>query len=218
MSGPNIVISPEKFQIVPNVNEDCTIELTNVGFQPVIYRVLTTAPQRYLVKGTKGVIKASATARVTVTLNTRHLRDMESTNTAGVRDDFRVDYALLGEKDVVEPRNANVPNLLRDKKAADPAAVQRKIIRCQVVLDPAARGAASSRSGGGAAPEAPAAMAAAAAAAGMTPEEMQRHTLDEKKRRQEVHQAAGSKQGGSRDKLMILAVVLALVAGLWLMS
>lgn len=89
-SAPNIVVQPEKFMLIVSVNEDCNVQVTNVGFNPVIFRVLTTGQDRYLVRHTKGYIKGNESAQFTISLNRQHLFDNCPPDTKVLKDDFRV--------------------------------------------------------------------------------------------------------------------------------
>lgn len=222
---PNIVIAPEKFQLVVGVTEDCTIELTNVGYETVMYRMLTTARNRYFVKHTKGLIRANSTSQVVISLNRNHLLDDTAPDVKILKDDFRVECAYVGENDVLEPNLQNVPQLLKDRKAADPQSILRKMLRCHVLLDASEQGngaAGGQRGGRGtrvaspgnkAGQEGAAAAGAAPPLAGgghkMTAQEMEVNTLLEQKKRK-----GGSSEGAlSNTRIMVaLALVLAVVA------
>lgn len=140
MSVPNITVTPEKFQLVLGVNNDITISITNVGFEPVLYRLLTTAPERYVVKHTKGIVKGNSATKITISLNPKKVlaaAQQQQQPSPIIKDDFRLEYAVQGADDVIEPRNGNVPQLIKEKKAANPSAVLKKMLRCHVLLDSA---------------------------------------------------------------------------------
>ncbi|EPY27019.1 hypothetical protein STCU_05962 [Strigomonas culicis] len=183
MSTPNLIVNPEKFELVAGVSEDYTIELTNVGYDAIIFRLLTTSPDRYIVRHTKGVIRGNSSMKVMVSINKQYVQDHQHDDTKIVKDDFRVESALLEESDIVEPRFANVPQLIKEKKNAHPENIVKKMIRCHLRLDAAATGTSPSVGSAPASrPNAEAASAAPAKAAGtaMTAKQMEANTLREK--------------------------------------
>lgn len=215
-SVPNIILTPEKFQLVPGANEDCTLELTNVGYDPVMYRLLSTAPLRYVVRHTRGVVRGNSSAKISIMLNRKEKLcsdEQESAGLAYLKDDFRLEYATLGDKDVVDSRCHNVPQLIKSRKEANPTAVFKKMIRCHVLLNASAAAATRGGAAAGAAAldgsksnSAEQRIGEAASAdgtvgrRGMTAKEMEQTTLEEKKRRNDggaVNRQSGSSSGGS---------------------
>lgn len=231
-SPPNVIITPDKFQLVVGVNEDCTLEITNVGYEAIIFRMLTTTPSRYVVKNTKGVIRGNSSGKVEVALNRMHYRERVDPGVTRLTDDFRLECALLDPKDVVEPRCANVPQLIKDKKEADPQSVLRKLVNCRVVLngEPTNR---SSTQDAGATPQKGAESAAAQAKTAadpkdavdarkpMTASEMEQNTLQEKNRRKEVakaeRSAATARPRGMAVKVVLAVAALVLAVAMWWM-
>lgn len=234
MSAPSITVTPEKFQLVLGVNDDITISLTNVGFEAVIYRLLTTAPERYIVKHTKGVIKGNSTATISITLNPKHVTPaVEQQQAAGggkvIKDDFRLEYAVQGADDVIEPRANNVPQLIKDKKAANPSLVLKKMLRCHVLLDAAdATSSVTNPSsvGGG--------EAANRDNIRMSAKEMQENTWLEKNKRKETTAGPGNsatagpgnglgsvvaRKADTTQRIKILLVIFAVLAagGIWML-
>ncbi|CCW64585.1 unnamed protein product [Phytomonas sp. EM1] len=140
MVTPNVIVSPDKFKLVFGVNEDCTLELTNVGYDAIIYRLQTVAPDHYVVKHAKGVVRGNSATKIIITLNQRRIQEYDKSMTAAkiFKDDFLLECALLGENDVIEPRYANVSQLIKDKKTENPGSVLRKILRSQIFLDTSA--------------------------------------------------------------------------------
>ncbi|CAD2220431.1 MSP (Major sperm protein) domain containing protein, putative [Angomonas deanei] len=146
MSTPSLLITPERFQLVLGVNEDCSVELNNVGYEAIIFRLLTTSPDRYIVRHTKGVIRGNSSMRATIALNRNYKFEEENKNGVKVvKDDFRIEYTLLGENDVIEAKFNNVPALIKEKKNESPASVLKKMIRCHLLLDPNASDASTAR-------------------------------------------------------------------------
>lgn len=234
---PNVIVNPEKFELALHANEDCTFELTNVGYEAIIYRVRTTAPQRYYLKHSKGVVKGNSSAKVTIFLNRKHFAEGAQPGQRFTKDTFRVECAVLGEQDVVEAHGANLANLIQKKKDANAAAVVQKYIYCRVLLEPeggeeaagnAAAGGRASANAQGAAANAMAAAGADGSPAGeeanseagnrrsMTAKQMEQNTLKEKHRRSDGSKSAG--RGGHISLIQIgIMAVLVLVFALWVM-
>ncbi|CCW66702.1 unnamed protein product [Phytomonas sp. Hart1] len=140
MVTPNVIVSPGKFKLVLGVNEDCTLVVTNVGYDAIIYRLQTVAPDHYVVKHAKGVVRGNSTIKIIVTLNQRSIQQYDKNTAAAkiIKDDFLLEYALLGENDVIESKYANVSQLIKDKKTEDPSSVLRKILHSHIFLDTSA--------------------------------------------------------------------------------
>ncbi|KAG5511084.1 hypothetical protein GH5_07290 [Leishmania sp. Ghana 2012 LV757] len=231
-SAPNIIVNPEKFELVLHANEDCTFELTNVGYEAIIYRVRTTAPLRYYLKHSKGVVKGNSSAKITIFLNQKTFAEGLPVGARYTKDTFRVECAVLGEQDIVEAHGANLANLIQKKKDANAASVVQKYISCRVLLDAgdskdgaagAAAGKARGAGSGGAAAGGNAAArggedSGSSGRRGMTAEEMEQNTLNEKRRRNKKSSSQlyvrGSRAGIIR--IVIIAAVVALFA-MWMM-
>lgn len=240
---PNIIVNPEKFELALHANEDCTFELTNVGYEAVIYRVRTTAPLRYYLKHSKGVVKGNSSAKVTIFLNRKHFAEGATPGQRFTKDTFRVECAVLGEQDVVEAHGANLANLIQKKKDANANAVVQKYISCRVLMEPeggaadAAGGAAdrtsaknnnnantnNSTNGGAAAgagsdgsPAGEEAGAEGGSRRGMTAKQMEQNTLKEKHRRSDGGQSVV--RGGHTAMIrMGIVAVLVLLLAVWMM-
>ncbi|TPP42830.1 MSP (Major sperm protein) domain family protein [Leishmania donovani] len=119
--APNIIVNPEKFELVLHANEDCTFELTNVGYEAIIYRVRTTAPLRYYLKHSKGVVKGNSSAKITIFLNQKTFAEGLPVGVRYTKDTFRWN-------DVIEAHGANLANLIQKKKDANASSVVQKYI------------------------------------------------------------------------------------------
>lgn len=237
---PNIIVNPEKFELALHANEDCTFELTNVGYEAVIYRVRTTAPLRYYLKHSKGVVKGNSSAKVTIFLNRKHFADGAQPGQRFTKDTFRVECAVLGEQDVVEAHGANLANLIQKKKDVNANAVVQKYISCRVLMEPeggagdATAAAAADRAsakntnsnaggGGGAAaggadgsPAGEEAGAEGGSRKGMTAKQMEQNTLKEKHRRSDGGQSVV--RGGHTAMIRVgIVAVLVLLLAVWMM-
>ncbi|KPI83675.1 hypothetical protein ABL78_7285 [Leptomonas seymouri] len=234
---PNIIINPEKFELALQANEDCTFELTNVGYEAVMYRVRTTAPLRYYLKHSKGIVKGNSSAKVTIFLNRKHFTEGMTPGQRITKDTFRVDCAALGEHDVVEAHGANIANLIKKKKDANAASVVQKYIYCRVLLESEggqADASAAAGSAGRADRTSTANINMAAGAGGdgspadrdpssqgsnrrnMTPKQMEQNTLKEKRRRNDGGEAIV--RGGHTALIrMGIVAVLVLVLAIWMM-
>jgi hypothetical protein len=234
---PNIIVNPEKFELALHANEDCTFELTNVGYEAVIYRVRTTAPLRYYLKHSKGVVKGNSSVKVTIFLNRKHFAEGVQPGQRYTKDTFRVECAVLGEADVVEAHGANLANLIQKKKDANANAVVQKYIYCRVLLESEDEQAADAAAAGGdAAGRASANKDRATVAGGraggsaaggnasadggnrknMTVEQMEQNTRNEKKRRSDGGQSVV--RGGHTALVRIgIVAVLVLLFAIWMM-
>ena len=134
MSAISLTVTPESFQLVPRLSEDCTIQLSNISFAPVMFQMRTTAPDRYLVKPSKGIISPNMTECICVSLRSA----VEESST----DDFRIDYCALPADAVVSSRCANVPDLIRSVPKSERL---HKIVKCTVQLMAAEEFARSAR-------------------------------------------------------------------------
>ncbi|EAN99904.1 hypothetical protein C3747_3g105 [Trypanosoma cruzi] len=217
-----LIVSPEKFNIVPYVKEEFVVQITNVSFDTVLFRMLTTNPLRYLVKPRKGVIKPNASISLTVMLNRSNLNEEEIHEEY---DDFRIEYCVIGPNDVIEPHCANVSDIVKARKVEDKRQVHLKKFRCR--LEPSAK-AQKRQSGAENAKSSPLPSAAterpasprqtessnpSAVAAKMDPRELEVSTLAEKNRR-----AMAQKEKEWKTKTAIVLAVLFVLLGMWFMS
>lgn len=117
-----LTVAPESFSLVPHVSEDCSIQISNLSFVPVMFRLLTTSPGRYLVQSSRGVIQPCSSETVNISLH--------AAVTSNCHDDFKLEYCPVGPDDVIDPRMHNVVDLIKMNKNGN----RKKIIRCRVVL------------------------------------------------------------------------------------
>ncbi|ORC84297.1 uncharacterized protein TM35_000461160 [Trypanosoma theileri] len=128
-----VIVTPEKFRIVSHTKEECVLQVSNVSFETVLFRLLTTCPERYLVKPTKGVIKPNASITATIVLNPAAVNEGD----ADVKhDDFRLEYCVMRPNDVIGPRCTNVPTIIKSRKEEDRRLVHKKLLRCILQLSP----------------------------------------------------------------------------------
>ena len=118
-----LTVVPDAFQLIPSVSEDCTIQITNISFVPVMFRLLTTTPSRYLVKSSRGVIQPCSSETVNISLH-QHVEEKCS-------DDFKLEYCALSSTDVLDAKMNNVADLI---KATPKEQVHKKLIKCKVVI------------------------------------------------------------------------------------
>ncbi|CAG9569722.1 conserved hypothetical protein [Leishmania major strain Friedlin] len=230
--APNIIVNPEKFELVLHANEDCTFELTNVGYEAIIYRVRTTAPLRYYLKHSKGVVKGNSSAKITIFLNQKTFAEGLPVGARYTKDTFRVECAVLEEQDVIEAHGANLASLIQKKKDANASSVVQKYILCRVLLDAgdskdgAAGKAAGKAAGGGGVAAGGDAVFRGRDAAGeksssgrksMTAEQMEQNTLNEKRRRN----VSGGQLAVRGNRMQVLRIVIAAVVvvvfAMWVM-
>nr|CCC95853.1 unnamed protein product [Trypanosoma congolense IL3000] len=133
MAVPAVIVTPDRLQMTVRKKEECLVQITNISFEKVLFRMLTTTPERYLVKPTKGVIDPSASASILITLSPNTARGNETSDLT-TSDDFRLEYCFAGPDDFIEPRCANVPALIKGKKQQDRHTVHSKTVRCTVDL------------------------------------------------------------------------------------
>ncbi|AYU76554.1 MSP (Major sperm protein) domain containing protein [Leishmania donovani] len=232
--APNIIVNPEKFELVLHANEDCTFELTNVGYEAIIYRVRTTAPLRYYLKHSKGVVKGNSSAKITIFLNQKTFAEGLPVGVRYTKDTFRVECAVLGEQDVIEAHGANLANLIQKKKDANASSVVQKYISCRVLLDAGdskdgAAGAAAGKAGaagsGGVAAGGDAAGRGSGSAGeksssgrkSMTAEQMEQNTLNEKRRRNVSGGQLAVRGNHMRLLRIAIAAVVVVVFAMWVM-
>ncbi|RNE97974.1 hypothetical protein TraAM80_09041 [Trypanosoma rangeli] len=219
-----LILSPDKFNIVPYVKEEFVVQITNVSFETVLFRMLTTSPLRYSVTPTKGVIKPNASIRVTVMLNRSRLEEEE---VQGGFDDFRVQYCVIGPNDIIDSNCANVPGIIKARKAADKSQVHTKKFRCLLEEYPKspskpvraehtrASALPSVPTEGTPVPQKRADSSSPHTAASKTHlRELEVSTLAEKNRRE-----LAQKQDSLKNKLMValLVAVAAVIFGVWSM-
>ncbi|KAI5690741.1 MSP [Leishmania braziliensis] len=233
--APNVIINPEKFELVLHANEDCTFELTNVGYEAIIYRVRTTAPLRYYLKHSKGVVKGNSSAKITIFLNQKTFAEGLPVGARYTKDTFRVECAVLGERDVIEAHGANLASLIQKKKDGNAASVVQKYISCRVLLGgdskdlataPAAGKARAAGSGGAAASGDATGRGGGAAGAdngsssrrSMTVEQMEQNTLNEKRCRNNSSGSWVAVRGNQTTLTrIVVAAVAVLLLAMWMM-
>ncbi|RHW67652.1 MSP (Major sperm protein) domain containing protein [Trypanosoma brucei equiperdum] len=132
-AAPSVIVTPDRLHMTAKRKEECLVQITNISFEKVLFRMLTTTPERYLVKPTKGVIEPSASASVLITLSPTTARG-EDVSDVNATDDFRLEYCLQEPEDCIEPRCTNVPALIKEKKQQDRRLVHSKTVRCTVDL------------------------------------------------------------------------------------
>eukprot|EP00796_Vickermania_ingenoplastis_P012031 gene12031-8284_t len=188
----NIFLSTQRLQLFPGAQTSATVDITNVGQAPVMFRMLTTCPSRYSVMNKRGVIRPNAVTHVVISLNDSEDNGIPQASAESrefIKDTFLLEYATVGPNDVVAPDNTNVTALLAQKKKTGEAS--SKMISSRVYLR------ASGSNGGSAAPR----------HSRMTPMEAQAHTLAEKAKRQHQTEVVRSNQF-----LWIAVVVVAIAA------
>lgn len=217
-----LIVSPEKCAIMPNVKESFDVRITNVSFETLLFRLLTTNPQRYLVRPRKGVLKPNASVGLTVTLNREEFK--RNPSAFGTQDDFRVDYCVMHPGDVIEPRDSNVPQIIKTRKREAAGQVHHKRFCCRVDAPPAASQNAAKNDARNspaalavnrqrlATPESPANTRTSSGGSRMTSRQLEASTLAEKNKRQVVEQ-----QKAMRKKAMVVMAValIVLLIGLW---
>ena len=115
-------VSPEKFSLVHGINEDTLILLTNYSYQPVLFRMSTTAPKKFSVKQRFGVIQPGSQTAVSISLNRKEAQ------TSGI-DAFCVEYRGQRPSDQIDANNGNVSDLIKATKKEEKG---RRVISCTV--------------------------------------------------------------------------------------
>ena len=91
------------------------MQLTNVSFKPILFRIRTTAPHRYVVKPTKGVVFPNKTEMINI-----HLSDgAEGDGDQTITDEFCIVYCELADNETIAPKAANVPDLIKARQKSD---------------------------------------------------------------------------------------------------
>jgi hypothetical protein len=127
MTAVPLSVVPEELSITtaagvePIENVKTTLQLSNVSFKAVMYRLKTTAPKRYVVKPSKGVIRSNGTETIQI--------QVCAALDASVKDEFRLEYAAVEDADNVGSKYENVADVLAAKGKA---AKFKKDISCVV--------------------------------------------------------------------------------------
>lgn len=119
-------VIPDSLQFAPKLSEDNSIQLTNVSFKPILFRVRTTAPHRYVVKPSKGVVQSNKTEIVNI-----HLSDNAGETTEEIADEFCIVYCELADGEVVAPKGANVPDLIKSRPKSD---LSKRVIKSFIAV------------------------------------------------------------------------------------
>lgn len=127
----NIFISTQHIQLFLGARESGSIEVTNVSPASVVYKLLTTSPERYAVKQKKGIILPNSSKHVTIALKESLLPPGNSGREEEViKDTFLLEYALVEKGDNTDPNHLS--ELLKEKKRQSLSS--KKMISCRVFL------------------------------------------------------------------------------------
>lgn len=112
-------IIPDSLQFVPKLAEDNSLQLTNVSFKPLLFRIRTTAPHRYVVKPTKGVVQPNKTETISIHLADTAGADAAASPDMTLTDEFAIIYSEQADTDVIAPKAANVPDIIKARAKSD---------------------------------------------------------------------------------------------------
>lgn len=124
----HLSVHPEELHITTLLGADqddaanTTLQLSNVSYKSVMYRLKTTAPKRYMVKPSKGVIRSNGTETIHITVN--------GAPDSSVKDEFRLEYAAVEDEDNVGSKYENVADILASKSSK--SGKYKKDISCVV--------------------------------------------------------------------------------------
>lgn len=138
-------VSPESFQLSPGAVDEFSVLLTNVSFERVMWRIMSTAPDTFVVKPSKGVIEPSMTEPVCVALAKGAI--VGSSASA----QFQLEFCAVEEGDRIDARGSNVSALIKSRKP------EKKRLTCRIVPrpQPAADSGAATAAAAAAPPSAP---------------------------------------------------------------
>lgn len=102
-----------------------TLQLSNVSFKPVMYRLKTTAPNRYVVKPSKGVVRSNGTETI-------HIHLAEVLGAQNLKDEFRLEFAAVEDGDNVGSKYEHLADVLAAKSSRN--GKYKKDISCVVLV------------------------------------------------------------------------------------
>ena len=117
---PTLTVSPQAITFVPRVCEDVTITCANPSDSHILFKVKTTAPQRYIVKPRQGVIPPTTTETIVISL--------QKNVTACTTDQFQMEYRVATSKEQ-SAQEKDVSDIL---KSGGPT--QKRVINAVVMM------------------------------------------------------------------------------------
>lgn len=114
---PKISVSPEEFTI--KNGSEATLQLTNVCFKPLMYRLLSTAPEKFHVANRHGVLVSGSTITVRIGIVAGGMDEK-------LKEEFRLEYCFVRPTDNLE----GVKDISSVVKQVPKEQRKKKLIKC----------------------------------------------------------------------------------------
>lgn len=116
---PKISVSPEEFTI--ENGSEATLQLTNICFKPLMYRLLSTAPEKFHVANRHGVLLSGSTISVRIGIVAGGMDEK-------LKEEFRLEYCFVRPGDNVE----GVKDISSVVKKVPKEERKKKLIKCTI--------------------------------------------------------------------------------------
>jgi len=116
---PKISVSPEEFTI--ENGSETTLQLTNICFKPLMYRLLSTAPEKFHVANRHGVLLSGSTISVRIGIVAGGMDEK-------LKEEFRLEYCFVRPGDNVE----GVKDISSVVKKVPKEERKKKLIKCTI--------------------------------------------------------------------------------------
>jgi len=116
---PKISVSPEEFTI--ENGSETTLQLTNICFKPLMYRLLSTAPEKFHVANRHGVLLSGSTITVRIGIVAGGMDEK-------LKEEFRLEYCFVRPGDNVE----GVKDISSVVKKVPKEERKKKLIKCTI--------------------------------------------------------------------------------------
>lgn len=120
---PKISVSPEEFTI--ENGSETTLQLTNICFKPLMYRLLSTAPEKFHVANRHGVLLSGSTISVRIGIVAGGMDEK-------LKEEFRLEYCFVRPGDNVE----GVKDISSVVKKVPKEERKKKLIKCTIRAAP----------------------------------------------------------------------------------
>lgn len=120
---PKISVSPEEFTI--ENGSETTLQLTNICFKPLMYRLLSTAPEKFHVANRHGVLLSGSTITVRIGIVAGGMDEK-------LKEEFRLEYCFVRPGDNVE----GVKDISSVVKKVPKEERKKKLIKCTIRAAP----------------------------------------------------------------------------------
>ncbi|EFJ42815.1 hypothetical protein VOLCADRAFT_107060 [Volvox carteri f. nagariensis] len=106
MAGPDVEVSPSDLRFRFQLNKQllATININNPSSQRVAFKIKTTAPKKYVVRPSSGVVESGSNVSIQVIMQAQKEYAAEFAN---CKDKFMVQTTVLGESEQIEKDTFN---------------------------------------------------------------------------------------------------------------